>query len=62
MASDVFADAGQPVAARPLTVLRTDLIACDQMSWEELLGGFTVRSVLRPQAMSRNGAPGLLSG
>jgi hypothetical protein len=41
MASDLFADAGQPVAARPLTVFRAELIACDQTSWEDLFGGFT---------------------
>ena len=40
MPSDLFADVGKQVAARPLTVFRADLISCDQTSWEELFGGF----------------------
>ena len=40
MPSDLFADVGKQVAARPLTVFRADLVSCDQTSWEELFGGF----------------------
>jgi hypothetical protein len=41
VADDLFGRAGAPAAARPLTVFRADLIACDQASWEDLFDGFT---------------------
>jgi hypothetical protein len=41
MPSDLFANASQAPAARPLTVFRADLISCDQTSWEALFEGFT---------------------
>ncbi len=41
MPSDLFAGAEPRAAARPLTVFRANLIACEQTSWEELFAGFT---------------------